>query len=123
MLLNTCQCRLDTPLLSKWGSPGDKWVCARAFLGIISAQKLFLGELLTYTNPRPAVEEGTKANLGRAAEGHRNTGLGTALDMQCATGTTTDGFAQVNKHAAELGAVVEGDVLAGASIVVKVQEP
>jgi len=104
-------------LLSKWGSPGDKQACARAFLGIISAWKLFLGELLAYTNPRPVAEEGAKANLGRAAEGRRNTGLGTALDMQCATGTTADRFAQVNERAVEPGAAVEGNVLAGASIV------
>ena len=89
----------------------------RVFPGIISAQKLFLGELLAYTNPRPAVEEGAKANPGRAAEGHRNTGLAAALDMQCATGTTVDGFAQVNERAVELGAAAEGDVLVGASIV------
>ena len=89
---------------------------ARAFLGIISARKLFLGELLAYTNPRPAAEEGAKANLGGAAEGRRNTGPGTALDAQCVTGTTADGFAQVNECAAELGTAVEGDALAGASI-------
>jgi len=77
---------------------------------------LFLGELLTYTNPRPAVEEGAKANPGRAVEGRRNAGLGAALDAQCATGTATDGFAQVNECAVELGAAAEGDMLAGASI-------
>jgi len=67
-------------------------VHARAFPGIISAQKLFLGELLAYTNPRPAAEEGAKANLGRAAEGCRNAGPGAALDAQCVTGTAADGF-------------------------------
>jgi len=77
---------------------------------------LFPGELLAYTNPRPAVEEGAKVNPGGAAEGCRNAGLGTALDAQCATGTTADGFAQVNERTAEPGAAAEGDVLAGASI-------
>ena len=88
----------------------------RALPGIISAWKLFPGELLAYTNPRPVAEEGAKANPGRVAEGYRNAGLGTALDIQCATGTAMDGFAQVNKHAVELGAVVEGNALVGASI-------
>jgi len=88
----------------------------RAFPGIISAQKLFLGELLAYTNPRPVAEEGAKANPGRAAEGCRNAGPGAALDAQCVTGTAADGFAQVNERAAELGAAVEGNTLAGASI-------
>jgi len=88
----------------------------RAFLGIISARKLFPGELLAYINPRPAAEEGAKANPGGAAEGHRNVGLGAVLDAQCATGTAADGFTQVNKRAAELRAAAEGDTLAGASI-------
>jgi len=103
-------------LLSEWGSPGDTWARARAFLGIISARKLFPGELLAYTNPRLAAEEGAKANLGRVAEGCRNMGPGAVLDAQCVTGTAADGFAQVNKCAAEPGAAVEGDALAGASI-------
>jgi len=68
-------------------------VRTRAFPGIISAQKLFLGELLAYTNPRPAAEEGAKANPGGVVEGHRNAGPGAALDAQCATGTATDEFA------------------------------
>jgi len=103
-------------LLSEWGSPGDKRACTRAFPGIISARKLFPGELLAYTNPRPAAEEGAKANPGGAAEGRRNAGPGAALDAQCATGTAADGFARVNEHAAEPGAAAEGDALAGASI-------
>jgi len=86
------------------------------FPGIISAWKLFPGELLAYTNPRPVAEEGAKANLGGAAEGRRNAGPGAALDAQCATGTAADRFAQVNECAAEPGAAVEGDALAGASI-------
>jgi len=65
----------------------------RVLPGIMSAWKLFPGELLAYTSPRPAAEEGAKANPGRAAEGRRNAGPGTALDVQCATGTATDGFA------------------------------
>jgi len=84
--------------------------------GIISARKLFPGELLAYTNPRLVAEEGAKANPGRAVEGCSNMGLGTVLDAQCATGTAADGFAQVNECAAELGAAAEGDMLAGASI-------
>ena len=88
----------------------------RVFLGIISAQKLFLGELLTHVNPRLVAEEGTKANPGRAAEGCRNMGLGATLDTQCATGTAANRFTQVKECAAELGAVAGGDTLVGASI-------
>jgi len=55
-------------------------------------------------------------NPGGVAEGRRNAGPGAALDVQCATGTAADGFTQVNKCAAELGAAAEGDALAGASI-------
>jgi len=97
-------------------SPGDKWVRAKAFPGIISAQKVSPGELLAYANPRLVAEEGAKANLGRAAERRRNAGPDTALEAQCAIGTAADGFAQVKEHAAEPGTVAEGDTLAGASI-------
>jgi len=107
---------LRHPVAKRVGEPGDTQVCARAFPGIISAWKLFPGELLAYINPRPVAEEGTKANPGGAAEGRRNVGPGAALDAQCATGTAADGFAQVNERAAELGTAAEGDVLAGASI-------
>jgi len=82
-------------------SPGDKWVHTRAFPGIISAWKVSLGELLTYTNPRLVVEEGAKVNPGGAAERCRNVGPGAALDMQCATGTATDRFVQVKECTAE----------------------
>jgi len=87
----------------------------RAFPGIISAQKVSPGELLTYTNPKLAVEEGAKANPGRAAERYRNAGPGTVLDAQCATGTATDRFVQVKEHAAEAAAAAEGDAQVGAS--------
>jgi len=86
------------------------------FPGIISAQKVSPGELLAYTNPKPAAEEGTKANLGRAAERRRNVGPGTALDAQCATGTAVDGFMQVKERAAEAAAAVEGDAQVGAML-------
>jgi len=103
--------------LSEWGSPGDKRACARAFPGIISARKVSPGELLAYTDPRPAAEEGAKANPGGAAERRRNVGPSTALDAQCATGTATDGFARVKECAAEAAAAAEGDMQAGASTV------
>jgi len=96
-------------------SLGDKRAHTRAFPGIISARKVSPGELLTYANPRLVAEEGAKANLGRAAEMHRNAEPGAALEAQCAIGTTMDGFAQVKERAAEPGAVAEGDTLAGAS--------
>jgi len=44
-----------------------------------------------------------------------NAGPGAALEVQCATGTTTDGFVQVKEHAVEPATVVEGDTLLGAS--------
>ena len=65
---------------------------ARAFLGIISAQKVSPGELLANANPRLVAEESAKANLGGAAERHRNVGPGTALEAQCVTGTAVDRF-------------------------------
>jgi len=98
------------------GSPGDKRVRARAFLGIISARKVSLGELLAYANPRLATEECAKANPGGAGESCKNAGLGAALEAQCATGTAADGFAQVKERAVELATAAEGDVLAGASM-------
>ena len=61
------------------------------------------------------VEEGAKANLGRAAERHRNVGLDAMLDVQCVTGTAVDGFAQVKERAAEAATAAEGDAQAGAS--------
>jgi len=85
------------------------------FLGIISARKLFPGELLAHVNPRPAAEEGAKANLGRVAERCRNAGPGAALDVQCVTGTAADGFARVKERTAEAAAAAEGDAQAGAS--------
>ena len=97
------------------GSLGDKWAHARAFPGIISAQKVSPGELLAYANPRLATEECAKANPGGAGESCKNAGLGAALEAQCVTGTATDGFAQVKERAAELATAVEGDALAGAS--------
>jgi len=97
-------------------SLGDKRAHTKAFPGIISARKVFPGELLAYANPRPVAEEGAKANLGGAAERRRNAGPDAALEVQCTIGTATDGFAQVKEHAAELGAAAEGDALAGASI-------
>jgi len=97
------------------GSLGDKRVCMRVFPGIISAQKVSLGELLTYTDPRLVAEVGAKANPGRAAERRRNAGLGTVPDVQCVTGTAADGFVQVKEHTVEVAAAAEGDVQAGAS--------
>jgi len=97
------------------GSLGDKQAHARAFPGIISAQKVSLGELLAYTDPRPAAEVGAKANLGGAVERHGNAGPGTVPDAQCVTGTAADGFAQVKERAAEAAAAAEGDAQAGAS--------
>jgi len=98
-------------------SPGDKQAHVRAFLGIISAQKVSLGELLAYANPRPVAEEDAKVNPGRAVERCRNAELGAALEVQCAIGTAMDRFAQVKECTAEPGAAVEGDALAGASTV------
>jgi len=107
---------LRHPSLSEWGgSLGDKRACTRVFPGIISAQKVSPGELLAYTNPKPAAEEGAKVNPGRAAERCRNAGPGTALDAQCVTGTAADRFAQVKERAAEAAAAAEGDAQAGAS--------
>jgi len=64
----------------------------RVFLGISSSWKVFLGVLLTCTDPILGVKEGENADLGGAVERCRNAGLGTALEAECVTGATTDGF-------------------------------
>ena len=98
------------------GSPGDKHMCVRAFLGIISARKVSMRELLTYTNPRPEAEEGANVCLGDAAERHENASLGAALEAGYAAGIAVDRLTQVKERAAELVAAAEGDMLAGARI-------
>ena len=95
---------------------------ARAFPGIISAWKVSPGELLAYVNPRLAAEEGAKANPGGAAERRRNAGLGAALDAQCVTGTTADGFTQVKECAkANPGGAAESCKNAGPGAVLEAQ--
>jgi len=102
-------------LLSPSGSPGGKCERARAFPGIISARKVSAGEVLTYTNPRPAEEEGANAHLSEAGERRENASPSTALEGGCATGTAADGFARVKERAAEPVAAAEGVARAGAS--------
>ena len=72
--------------------PGDKCTHARAFPGIILAWKVILGELLTDVNPRAAVERRANACACEAAERRENAGPGSVLEVECATGTATDGF-------------------------------
>jgi len=114
-------------LLSPSGSPGGKCKHARAFPGIISARKVSAGEVLTYTNPRPAAEEGANAHPSEAGERRKNAhpsevgerrknaSPSTVLEGGCATGTAADGFVQVKKRAAELVAAAEGVAWVGAS--------
>ena len=97
------------------GSPGDKRTRARAFLGIISARKVYTGELLTYTNPRPEAEEGANARPGDAAERRKNASPGAALEAGYAAGIAADGLARVKERAAEPVAAAEGNARAGAS--------
>ena len=97
------------------GSPGDKRTHVRAFPGIISAWKVYTGELLTYTNPRPEAEEGANARPGDAAERRENASPGTALEAGYAAGIAADGLARVKERAVEPVAAVEGDAQAGAS--------
>ena len=99
------------------GSPRDKHLCARAFPGIISAWKVYTGELLTHTNPRLEAEEGANAHLGDAAERCENASLGAVLEAGYAAGITADRLAQVKERAAELVAAAEGDAQVGASMV------
>jgi len=104
-------------LLSLSGSPRGKCKHARVFLGIISAQKVSAGEVLTYTNPRPVAEEGTNTRPSEAGERRENASPSTVLEGGCATGTTADRFAQVKEHTAEPVAAAEGVMQAGASTV------
>jgi len=80
-------------LLSPSGSPRGKCERTRAFLGIISARKVSAGEVLTYTNPRPAAEEGANARPSEVGERCENASPSTALEGGCVTGTAMDGFA------------------------------
>ena len=104
-------------LLSLSRNPGGKCERARAFLGIISARKVSVGEVLAYMNPRPAAEEGANTLLSEAGERHKNASLSTALEGGCVTRTAVDGFARVKERAAEPVAAAEGDARAGASTV------
>jgi len=90
---------------------------ARVFPGIISARKVFAGELLTYTDPRPEAEEGGNMCPGDAAERRENASPGAALEAGYVTGIAADGFVQVKEHAAEPAATAEGDAQAGPSTV------
>ena len=98
------------------GSPRDKRTRARAFPDIISARKVYTGELLTYTNPRPEAEEGTNVCPGDAAERCENASPGAALEVGYVAGIATDRLVQVKERTAEPVAVVEGDAWAGASM-------
>ena len=71
-----------------------------------------MGELLTYTNPRPEAEEGANTHPGDVAERHENASLGAALEVGYVAGIATDGLAQVKEHAAEPVAAAEGDAQA-----------
>ena len=88
---------------------------ARAFPGIISAWKVYTGELLTYTNPRLEAEEGANTRPGNVAERRENASPGTALEAGYVAGIAADGLAQVKERAAEPVAAAEGDAQAGAS--------
>ena len=74
------------------GNPRGKCKRTRAFPGIISAQKVSVGEVLAYMNPRPAAEEGANALPSEAGERRENASPSTALEGGCATGTAADGF-------------------------------
>jgi len=62
-------------------------------------------------------EKGANMCLGEAAERRQNISLGAALEVECVTGTATDGFVQVKECAVELATAAEGDAQVGASIV------
>ena len=69
-------------------------VC-RMFPGIISARKVFFGDIPTCASLEPAGKGGANAGPGKAAESHEIAGLGTVLDGGYAAGTSTDGFVQL----------------------------
>jgi len=88
----------------------------RAFLGIISAQKVLFGEVPTCASLESAEEGGADAGPVEVAESHENAPAGAALEGGCAVGATADRFAQVERHVVGLAGAVEGDA-------VKVQGP
>jgi len=84
---------------------------------------VFLGVLLTCTDPIPGAKEGENADLGRAVERRRNAGLGAALEAECVTGATADGFVRMKKCAVEPVAAAEGDTQGGASTAERMRTP
>jgi len=76
-----------------------------------------MGELLTYTNPRPEVEEGANVHLGDVAERRKNASPGIVLEAGYAAGIAADRLVQVKERIAEPVAAAEGDAQAGASTV------
>ena len=61
------------------------------------------------------MEGGANALPDQAVGKCENASLGTALEVRCATRTTTDRFAQVKERAAEPVTAAEGDMWVGAS--------
>ena len=90
---------------------------ARAFPGIISAQKVLFGEIPTCASLELAEEGGMDTGLGEAAKSHKSAPMGAALEGGYAAGATTDGFAQVKRCIVGLAGAVEGDKRLGASTV------
>jgi len=84
---------------------------------------VFPGVLLICTDPIPGAKEGENADLGGAVERCRNAGLGAALEVECATGAATDGFARMKKCTAEPVAAAEGDARGRASTVERMRTP
>ena len=76
-------------------SRGETWTRARVFPGIISARKVFFGDIPTCASLEPAEKGGANAGPGKEAESREIAGLGTALDGGYAAGTSADGFAQL----------------------------
>jgi hypothetical protein len=59
---------------SSGGSGGDKRTRARAFLGTISARKVYPEEVRAHASSRPVAEDGANTPPGEAVENRENAG-------------------------------------------------
>ena len=92
---------------------GEAWGPNRhreAFLGTISAQKVFFGEVPTCASPEPAEEGGANTGPEEVAENCKSAGTGAVLEGGYASGITVDGFVQAEESTVGLGTAAEGDM-------------
>ena len=93
-------------------------MCASAFLGIISPQKIVWAGVPAYASPGTAAEGGANTYLGRAVGTRENASLGTVPEGRYVSWPAMNWSMQVKKCTAEPATTAEGDVHAGKSTLV-----